>query len=242
MRLPVAAPGSVCYNERISPHYSSMRRKPPVSLKEQMETGKVYIEFGHASEEDKAYEKVIEEQRQIAKELCFDYNNTRPMDVERKDELLHKLLGSRGQHIWMEAPIHFAYGCNTHMGDHVYANFNLTVVDDGECRIGNYVMFAPNVVISTTGHPIHPDMRDKGAQFSLPVVIEDHVWIGSNVTIMPGVTIGENSVIGAGSVVTRDIPANVVASGVPCRVMREITEQDRVTYHRGLKINEDWDA
>ncbi len=212
-----------------------------MSLKEQMETGKVYIEFGHASEEDKAYEQVIEEQRQIAKEICFDYNNTRPMDVERKGELLNKLLGTCGKSLWMEAPIHFAYGCNTHVGDHVYANFNLTVVDDGECRIGNYVMFAPNVVISTTGHPIHPSFRDKGAQFSLPVVIKDHVWIGSNVTIMPGVTIGENSVIGAGSVVTRDIPDNVVACGVPCRVMREITEEDRLYYRPSMRINEDWD-
>lgn len=212
-----------------------------MSLREQMETGKVYIEFGHASEEDQAYEQMIEEQRQIAKEICFDYNNTRPMDVERKDELLHKLLGTCGESIWMEAPIHFAYGCNTHMGDHVYANFNLTVVDDGECRIGNYVMFAPNVVISTTGHPIHPSFRDKGAQFSLPVVIKDHVWIGANVTIMPGVTIGENSVIGAGSVVTRDIPDNVVACGVPCRVMRAITEEDKLYYRPGMKLNEDWD-
>ena len=212
-----------------------------MSLKEQMQTGKVYVEFGHASEEDKAYEQVIEEQRQIAKELCFDYNNTRPMDVKRKDELLSKLLGSRGKSIWMEAPIYFAYGSNTHMGDHVYANFNLTIVDDGECHIGSYVMFAPNVVISTTGHPIHPSMRDKGAQFSLPVTIKDHVWIGSNVTIMPGVTIGENSVIGAGSVVTKDIPANVVACGVPCRVMREITEDDAIYYRPGMKINEDWD-
>ena len=153
---------------------------------------------------------------------------------------LTELLGSRGKSIWMEAPIHFAYGCNTHMGHHVYANFNLTVVDDGECHIGNYVMFAPNVVISTTGHPLHPSLRDKGAQFSLPVTICDHVWIGSNVTIMPGVTIGENSVIGAGSVVTRDIPANVVASGVPCRVMREITDEDLKWARKGVPMNEDW--
>jgi len=212
-----------------------------MSLKEQMETGKVYVEFGHSSQEDKDYEQVIEEQRQIAKELCFDYNNTRPMDVEGKDAILTKLLGSRGKSVWMEAPIHFAYGSNTYMGDHIYANFNLTIVDDGECHIGNYVMFAPNVVISTTGHPIHPSMRDKGAQFSLPVVIKDHVWIGSNVTIMPGVTIGENSVIGAGSVVTKDIPANVVAAGVPCKVMREITDEDLIYVRRGVKINDDWD-
>ena len=212
-----------------------------MSLKEQMKTGKVYVEFGHSSEEDKAYEIETENQRQLAKELCFDYNSTRPTNLERKGELLDQLLGGHGSHIWMEAPIHFAYGSNTYMGDHVYANFNLTIVDDGECHIGSYVMFAPNVVISTTGHPLHPSFRDKGAQFSLPVVIKDHVWIGSNVTIMPGVTIGENSVIGAGSVVTRDIPANVVACGVPCRVMREITEEDKIYYRPGMKINEDWD-
>ncbi len=211
-----------------------------MSLKEQMQTGKVYVEFGHSSEEDKAYEIETENQRQLAKDLCFDYNNTRPTNLERKNELLDQLLGSHGSHIWMEAPIHFAYGSNTHMGDHVYANFNLTVVDDGECHIGSYVMFAPNVVISTTGHPLHPSFRDKGAQFSLPVTIQDHVWIGSNVTIMPGVTIGENSVIGAGSVVTKDIPANVVACGVPCRVMREITDEDKIYYRPGMKINEDW--
>lgn len=213
-----------------------------MSLKEQMETGKVYVEFGHASEEDRAYEQEIAQQRQIAKELCFDYNNTRPMDTARRDALLDQLLGSHGTSLWIEAPIHFAYGSNTHIGNHVYANFNLTIVDDGECRIGNYVMFAPNVVISTTGHPIYPPMRDKGAQFSLPVVIKDHVWIGSNVTIMPGVTIGENSVIGAGSVVTRNIPDNVVACGVPCRVLREITEEDRLYYRPGMPINEDWDT
>ena len=212
-----------------------------MSLKEQMKTGKVYVEFGHSSEEDKAYEIETENQRQLAKDLCFDYNNTRPTNLERKNELLDQLLGSHGSHIWMEAPIHFAYGSNTHMGDHVYANFNLTVVDDGECHIGSYVMFAPNVVISTTGHPLHPSFRDKGAQFSLPVTIKDHVWIGSNVTIMPGVTIGENSVIGAGSVVTKDIPANVVACGVPCRVMREITDEDKLYYRPGMPLNEDWD-
>ena len=212
-----------------------------MSLKEQMQTGLVYVEGGHSDPADIAYEQETYEQRQLAKELCFDYNHTRPTELERKAELLDKLLGSHGEGLWMEAPINFAYGSNTHVGHHVYANFNLTVVDDGECRIGNYVMFAPNVVISTTGHPVHPSFRDKGAQFSLPVTIGDHVWIGSNVTIMPGVTIGENSVIGAGSVVTKDIPANVVAAGVPCKVMREITDEDLIYVRRGVKINDDWD-
>ena len=211
-----------------------------MSLKEQMQTGLVYVESGHADPEDIAYEKETFEQRQLAKEICFEYNHTRPTELERKQELLGRLLGSAGEGLWMEAPINFAYGSNTHMGSHVYANFNLTVVDDGECHIGSYVMFAPNVVISTTGHPIHPSFRDKGAQFSLPVVIKDHVWIGSNVTILPGVTIGENSVIGAGSVVTHDIPDNVVACGVPCRPIRAITDEDLIYYRKGMKINEDW--
>ena len=212
-----------------------------MSLEKQMKTGQVYVEFGHSDPADIAYEKVTEDQRLLAKDLCYDYNNTRPTDIKSREEILSKLLGAAGEGLWMEPPIHFAYGSNTYMGHHVYANFNLTVVDDGECRIGNYCMFAPNVVISTTGHPVHPSFRDKGAQFSLPVVIKDHVWIGSNVTIMPGVTIGENSVIGAGSVVTKDIPANVVAAGVPCKVMREITDEDLIYVRKGVKINEDWD-
>ena len=212
-----------------------------MSLEKQMKTGQVYVEFGHSDPADIAYEKVTEDQRLLAKDLCYDYNNTRPTDIKSREEILAKLLGAAGEGLWMEPPIHFAYGSNTYMGHHVYANFNLTVVDDGECHIGNYCMFAPNVVISTTGHPVHPSFRDKGAQFSLPVVIKDHVWIGSNVTIMPGVTIGENSVIGAGSVVTKDIPANVVAAGVPCKVMREITDEDLIYVRKGVKINEDWD-
>ena len=212
-----------------------------MSLERQMKTGEVYVEFGHTSPEDIAYEKKIEEQRIVCKERCFAYNQTPPSDIARREEILGELLGSAGKGLWMEPPIHFAYGCNTHIGSHVYANFNMTVVDDGEVFIGDYTMFAPNVVISTTGHPIHPMYRDKGAQFSLPVVIKDHVWIGANVTIMPGVTIGENSVIGAGSVVTRDIPDNVVACGVPCRVMRAITEEDKLYYRPDMKLNEDWD-
>ena len=211
-----------------------------MSLEKQMKTGQVYVEFGHSDPADIAYEKVTEDQRLLAKDLCYDYNNTRPTDIKSREEILKKLLGAAGEGLWMEPPIHFAYGSNTYMGHHVYANFNLTVVDDGECHIGNYCMFAPNVVISTTGHPVHPSFRDKGAQFSLPVTIKDHVWIGSNVTIMPGVTIGENSVIGAGSVVTKDIPANVVAAGVPCKVMRPITDEDLIYVRKGVKINEDW--
>lgn len=212
-----------------------------MSLKEQMMTGKLYVESGHAAAEDQAWEKITEEQRQRAKDLCFDYNHARPTDLETKQRILKELLGSMESMPWLEANINFAYGCNTHMGKGVYANFNLTVVDDGEVFIGDKVMFAPNVTISTTGHPVHPAYRERYAQFSLPVRIGNMVWVGANTVILPGVTIGENSVIGAGSVVTHDIPANVVACGVPCRVMRPITDADLAEYKKGYPVNEDWD-
>ena len=172
-----------------------------MSLKEQIESGKVFTEYGHTAQEDREYEKIIEAQRRKSKQLCFRYNQTDPMDEEGREKLVRELLGGTGKTLWLEAPIHFAYGCHTTVGDHFYSNFNLTVVDDGRVSIGNGVMFGPNVTISTTGHPVHPYYRMRGAHFSLPVVIEDGVWIGANVVVMPGVTIGKNSVIGAGSVV-----------------------------------------
>ena len=211
-----------------------------MSMKEQMETGKVFVEFGHASEEDQAYEKLLDERRRRSKSLCFRYNQTDPMNEKQRGKLICELLGGAGKTPWLETPIHFAYGCNTTVGDHFYSNFNLTVVDDVSVTIGNCVMCAPNVTISTTGHPVHPYYRTRGAHFSLPIVIEDNVWIGANVMIMPGVTIGKNSVIGAGSVVTHDIPANVVAFGTPCRVIRPITDADLETIRPGATINEDW--
>lgn len=212
-----------------------------MALEEQMKTGKVYIEYGHTSQEDIAFEKKIEEQRKKGKELIYDYNHTRPSDYERKDALLKEILGTAGEKIWIESPVAFSYGCNTHMGSHVYANYNLVIVDDIDVYIGDYVMFAPNVTIAATGHPLVKDLRRKGAQFSLPVRIGNDVWVGANVAIMPGVTIGDGSVIGAGSVVTQDIPANVVAFGTPCKAVREITEEDRKYYRKGFPLNEDWD-
>lgn len=212
-----------------------------MSLEQQMKTGKLYIEYGHSSPEDKAYEKVIEEQRKRGKDLVFEYNHTRPSDYKKKQELLKEILGGMGEEIWIESPVAFSYGCNTYLGHHFYANYNLVIVDDCDVRIGNYVMCAPNVTIAATGHPLAPEFRRKGAQFSLPVQIGDDVWIGANVAIMPGVTIGNNVVIGAGSVVTRDIPDNVVAFGSPCKVVREITDYDKEFYRKDMRINDDWD-
>lgn len=129
----------------------------------------------------------------------------------------------------------------TYFGAYAYANFNLTLVDDGEVHIGEHTMIGPNCTIITTGHPIRPDLREKITQYSLPVTIGRNVWLGANVTVLPGVTIGNNSVIGACSLVTKDIPANVVAFGQPCKVYREIGEHDDVYYWRDRMINPPYD-
>ncbi len=211
-----------------------------MSLEKNMKGGYLYQEYGHRDPQDIAFEKKIEAQRIKAKELCFDFNHTRPKDQNKRKSIMKELLGSTKENYFFEGPCYFAYGCHTHIGDHFYANFNLSVVDDGEVRIGDYVMLGPNVMISSTGHPLYPEYRKTGVQFSLPVTIEDGVWIGGNVSIMPGVTIGENSVIGAGSVVTSDIPANCVAVGSPCKKVRDIHQRDKEYYTKERKINFDW--
>ncbi|WP_037909259.1 sugar O-acetyltransferase [Actinacidiphila yeochonensis] len=159
-------------------------------------------------------------------DLLHEYNLTAPSETGRRAELLGRILGSVGKGASIETGFNASYGSNTHIGDDFFGNFNLSIVDDVEVRIGDGVMVAPNVTITTTGHPVHPDLRYDHNRFSEPVTIGDKVWIGSNVVVLPGVTIGHGSVIGAGSVVTRDIPPMVVAFGSPCRVVRPITDDD----------------
>jgi galactoside O-acetyltransferase len=177
----------------------------------------------------------LPEERLRGKELMFEFNNTRPSEEDKRIRLLSEMFGRIGKNSWIEPPVHFAYGKNIYIGDFFYANFNFTVVDDYTVTIGDGVLIAPNVTISDTGHPVHPELRKSGEMFSFPVTIGNNVWIGSNVAINPGVTIGDNAVIGAGSVVTKDIPPNVVAAGVPCRVIREINERDREYYYKDFK-------
>lgn len=160
-------------------------------------------------------------------DLLHEYNQTSPGQSERRAELLGRILGSVGKRAIVASPLHAAYGSNVHIGDDFYGNVNLTLVDDVDIRIGSGVMIAPNVTLTTTGHPVHPDLRHDYTRFSEPIVIEDKVWIGSNAVVLPGVTIGYGSVIGAGSVVSRDVPPMVVAVGVPCRPIRPITDADR---------------
>ncbi len=174
-------------------------------------------------------------------ELLYDFNSTRPCESERREELLKEMFAEIGKECYIEPPLHANWACkNVHFGRKVYANFNLTLVDDTDIYVGDFTMFGPNVTVATAGHPILPALREKGYQYNLPVVIGKNCWIGAGAVILGGVTIGDNSVIGAGSVVTRDIPANCVAVGNPCRVIREIGERDEKYYRRDMKIDSEY--
>lgn len=167
-----------------------------------------------------------------------EYNRTSRAKLEVRRALLKELFAEVGEGCYVESP-YFANwgGHHVHLGKGVYANAGLTLVDDTHIYIGDYTMLGPNVTLATAGHPIEPSLREKGLQYNLPVHIGRNCWLGAGVIVMPGVTIGDNSVIGAGSVVTRDIPANVVAVGNPCRVMRPISERDKMYYWRDKRID-----
>ena len=173
-------------------------------------------------------------------EKLYDFNATRPLEQEKRAALLKEMFAEIGKDCYVETPLHANWGGHhVHFGNKVYANFNLTLVDDTHIYVGDCTKFGPNVTIATAGHPILPQLRQKQYQYNFPVHIGKNCWIGAGAVITPGVTIGDNTVIGAGSVVTKDIPANVVAVGNPCRVMREIGEKDRKYYFRDNEI--DWD-
>ena len=172
-----------------------------------------------------------------AMELLYDYNQTRPKEEERRQELLRKMLWECGEGCHIEPPFHANWGGKfLHLGEGVYANFSLTLVDDTHIYIGDHTLLGANVTIVTANHPMEPAIRSAGWQYNLPVRIGKNCWLGSGVTVLAGVTIGDNTVIGAGSVVTKDIPDNVLAYGTPCRVIRTIGEDDRNCYRRGMPI------
>ena len=182
-------------------------------------------------------ETLVREQALCLEKLC-DYNATRPLQAEKRAELLKEMFAEIGENCYIEPPLHANWaGKFVHFGKNVYANFNLTLVDDTHIYVGDSTMIGPNVTIATAGHPILPVLREKVYQFNLPVRIGKNCWIGAGAVILPGITIGDNTVVGAGSVVTKDLPANVVAVGNPCRILREIGERDKVYYYRNLKID-----
>ncbi len=173
-------------------------------------------------------------------EKLYDFNQTRPHDLELRQTLLKDMFAEIGEECYIEPPLHANFGGHhVHFGNNVYANFNLTLVDDGHIYVGDKTMIGPNVTIATAGHPIQPTLRYLEMQYNIDVHIGKNVWIGAGSVILPGVTIGDNTVIGAGSIVTKDIPSNVVAVGNPCHVMREIGEHDREYYFRSRKIDLD---
>ena len=167
----------------------------------------------------------------------YDYNHTRPTEQARRSALLNEMFCELGEGCYIEPPLHANWGGRfVHFGKGVYANFGLTLVDDTHIYVGDHTLFGPNVVLATASHPILPELREKGLQFNLPIRIGKNCWLGSGAVVLPGVSIGDNTVIGALSVVTSDIPANVIAVGNPCRVLREIRERDRECYHADRKI------
>lgn len=174
-------------------------------------------------------------------EMLYDFNNTRPKEMAKREELLKKMFAEIGNGCYIEPPLHANWGGrHIHFGENVYANFGLTCVDDTHIYVGDNTMLGPNVVLATANHPLMPEIRAKAYQYNLPIHIGKNCWFGAGVIVVPGITIGDNVVIGAGSIVTKDIPSNVLAAGNPCRIIREIGEHDREYYYKDRKI--DWDS
>ena len=189
----------------------------------------------------KAWMDGLSEERLECKKKIYELNQLPPERGKEIPNLLKSLFGKTGKNLMLEPPFHCDYGWNIEVGENFFANYNLTILDVGKVVIGDNVQIAPNVSIYTAGHPIHPDSRNSGYEYGIPITIGNNVWIGGNSVILPGVKIGNNVVIGGGSVVTKDIPDNMIAAGNPCRVIREITEDDRVYYFKRQKFDpESW--
>ena len=171
-------------------------------------------------------------QRLRCKDLCFALNQLKPSQVQEQEALLRQILGKTGEHFSITTPFWCDYGYNIEIGDHFYTNHNCVILDCAKVTFGSNVFIAPNCVFSTAGHPLDAPQRNQGLEYAYPITVGDNVWFGASVTVLPGVTIGSNTVIGAGSLVNRDIPDGVVAVGNPCRVLRKITEADKEKYRR----------
>ena len=197
---------------------------------ERMEAGLIY---------DPGDKEILNEQFQYADRL-WEFNQLKPSDIDKKMQYMKEVFAECGEGNYIELPFHANWGGHhIHFGSWIYANSNLTVVDDGHIYVGDRVMFGPNVTIATANHPINAELRARALQYNKDVHIGENSWIGAGVIIVPGITIGRNTVIGAGSVVTKNIPDNVVAAGNPCRVLREISDRDREFFYRNERI--DWE-
>lgn len=198
-----------------------------MSMREKLHTGELY---------DPSDDTIMHEQIGYLDKL-YEFNQTRPTQLDKRETLLKEMFAEIGEGCYIEPPFHANWGGkHCHFGKMVYANFNLTCVDDTHIYVGDYTLIGPNVTIASAGHPIQPELRQKAYQYNMPVKIGKNCWIGAGVIIVPGITIGDNVVIGAGSVVTKDIPDNVIAVGNPCRVLRKVNEHDYEYYYKDRKI------
>lgn len=189
-----------------------------MSNKEKMLNGEYYI----------SWDEELTLEREKAKDLLFEFNNTRPSLRAEREEIIRNMFGGVGKNCWIESPFNCDFGYNITVGDNFYTNTNCCILDCAKVTIGNNVWIGPNVGIYTPNHAFDSKERSDGYEKSLPIVIGDNVWIGGGVNIIGGVRIGENSIIGAGSVVTKDIPAGVIVAGNPAKIIREITEKDKL--------------
>ncbi len=176
------------------------------------------------------YNPELEAEIRKCKDQCYRYNQLNPNDLETQRKILSGLLGRMGENVIFTPPFWCDYGYNISVGDFFYSNHNLIITDGAEVTFGNNVFIAPNCCFTTAEHAIDPQQRRDGLEIAKPITVGNNVWIGAGATVLAGVTIGDNSVIGAGSVVTKSIPGGVVAVGVPCKVMRKITEEDKHRY------------
>ncbi len=196
------------------------------SEKEKMLSGKLYKAFG-----DELFGE-----RQYAKDQIYLFNSSAPSELEKRNEIIRRIFGKTREKFFIEPPFRCDYGYNIEIGENFYSNYNLIILDCAKVTIGDNVLIGPNVGIYAAGHPLDHELRKQEYEFAFPVSIGHNVWIGGNVVINPGISIGENCVIGSGSVVTKDLPGNVVAAGNPCKVIREITDNDKIFYYKNLKI------
>ena len=202
-----------------------------MDIKEEMHNTELYLPGN---------EELMKEQLGYLDRL-YDFNMTRPTELEKRKAMLKEMFAEIGEGCYIEPPFHANFGGkHVHFGKNIYANFNLTLVDDTHIYVGDYTMFGPNVTVATAGHPVLPELRKEGYQYNASITIGKNCWIGAGAIILPGITIGDNVVIGAGSIVTKDIPSNVVAVGNPCKVLREVNEHDKKYYFKNRMISNDF--
>ena len=171
---------------------------------------------------DGNYDEELIKKRVKSQDTCFKYNNIKPSDTEKRKEVIKRLLNKTGERFLIEQPFRCDYGYNISIGENFYSNYNLIILDTAKVEFGDNVFIAPNCGFYAAGHPVDVEKRNKGLEYALPIKVGNNVWIGGNVVVLPGVTIGDNVTIGAGSIVTKDIPSNVIAFGNPCKVVRNI--------------------